>query len=361
MKKTEWLNILIVINLLLPQIAYASDWLNIIRSQPYNVSKNFHINLSNVRQWVLLSTGFCEKAERHILFNNRGQFLGYLDNEIDNITTQQKLDNTRQDLFNNERVDRWLSGSNDQVGYPFALNCNQPHAEIQTAIDRLIGIEESDRLWGTWDGISAGTEKLPIPLNELVELVYKTKSSIINQPIVAEEFKYFLAQIIIESGAKKYSLSKDFAIGLLQLKTDVLEDCQIPKKFYLHRMAQVDCAVRLFQQNRRNLRPLFDEIFGHLPEEKKTTLFSLLLVQSYHSGIGRISRILKEPEFNQATQHFAENQQNYSAEDIATGLIYHNLGRSDFGFASLYYVIDIAITTGELCKRKELSSSWVCQ
>lgn len=342
------------------ELEVRADWLTVIRQIPYQYSKNFHSNLNTIREWVLLENGFCEQQDRHIFFNSRGEFLAYVDNLGDKSGTQIKLNKTRKELLSNKKISRWIVGSKNSIGYPFALNCNQPHTDIEESMSRLFGVKEEDKLWGTWDGISAGTKKTPIPLVDLVDLVYSTKSSRINQPLVNVEFQYFLAQIIIESGARKNGLSKENAIGLLQLKPNVLKDCEIPKKFYKHRMAQVDCAVRLFQQNRRNLKKVFEPVFGHLPVDKQQVIFSMLLVQSYHSGIGRMSKILSDEQLNKAVLFFAQNHQDYSAEDIATGIIYHNMGREDFGLASLYYVIDVAIVARKLCEQKELKDSWVC-
>ena len=338
-----------------------ADWLTVIRQIPYQYSKNFHSNLKTIRQWVLLEKSFCEQPERHIFFNSRGEFLAYVDNLNDRDGTQIKLNQTRQALVENKKVSRWIVGSKNATGYPFALNCNQPHADIKASMARLFGVEQQDKLWGTWDGISAGTKQSPISLLELVEMVYTFKSEKINQPLNGAEFRHFLAQIIIESGARKNGLSKQNAIGLLQLKKEVLTDCRIPPKFYKHRMAQVDCAVRLFQQNRRNLRKTFTSIFSHLPKDKQDTIFSMLLVQTYHSGIGRMNKILTDETNNKAAVFFAKNHQDYSAEDIATGIIYHNMGRESFGLASLYYVIDVGVVAQKLCLQKKLKDSWVCR
>ncbi|MBV1908999.1 MAG: hypothetical protein KUG78_06725 [Kangiellaceae bacterium] len=337
------------------------DWLTVIRQIPYQYSNNFHENLSTIRSWVLFEKGFCEKPNRHILFNSRAEFLAYIDNMDSKSETQQKLNDTRRQLVVDKRSPNWIVGSDQSIGYPFGLNCNQPHAKVEESFARLLGESESDKLWGTWDGLKAGTKDKPISLVDLVELVYSHKSKQIGQAVVAEEFRHFLAQIIIESGAKKNGLSKQNAIGLLQLRPEVLLDCQIPKKYYRHRMAQVDCAVRLFQQNRRNLEKVFNPLFGHLPEDKKAVIFSMLLVQTYHSGIGRMANILTEQKLNQAASFFATNHQHYSAEDIATGIIYHNMGRQDLGMASLYYVIDVAIVANKLCEKKALMTSWICQ
>lgn len=337
------------------------DWLNIIRQIPYQYSKNFHNNLSTIRQWVLLENGFCEVQDRHLLFNRRGEFLAYIENGWSKSSTQKKLNQTRFDLVKAGKVKTWIVGSENATGYPFAFNCTQPHADIEQAIDRLLGAKKSDRLWGTWDGITAGTKYIPISLIELVEKVYKIKSERINQPVNSAEFRYFLAQIIIESGARKNRVSSENAIGLLQLKPEVLKDCQIPEKFYKHRMAQVDCAVRLFQQNRRNLRKTFDPVFKHLPETKQDIIFSMLLIQSYHSGIGRMSKLLDENEQGDAAKFFAKNHKDYSAEDIATGIVYHNMGREGFGLASLYYVIDVAVVAEKICTLSEMKKSWACE
>lgn len=343
------------------QLVTSQDWHKLIRNSPYHFSKNFHHQISEIRQWVLFQRGFCSVKDRHILFNRRGEFISYHDNLTDSKSTQKKLNQIREKLYKDKRVSQYINGSQNSLGFPFALNCNQPHADVYRAMDRLFGKEKKDRLWGTWDGLKAGTKKKPIPLYQLVEQVYRAKSEIIEQPVVASELRHFLAQIIIESGAQKHGLSKANAIGLLQLKPSVLKDCQIPKKFYRHRMAQVDCAVRLFQQNRRNLLPVFNERFGHLPSSKKVQLFSLLLTQSYHSGVGRITGLLNDSKFNKASLHFAKNHRSYSAGDIASGIIFHNMGRQDLGFASLYYVVDIAIVAEKLCDSKTLKTSWLCK
>ncbi|MCW8879598.1 MAG: hypothetical protein OQK51_21270, partial [Kangiellaceae bacterium] len=316
-----------------------NQWTQIIRNLPYSYSKNFHKNLSAIRRWVLFGQGFCEQNERHILFNVRGQFLGYAENLSSQNYTQQHLNQVRSELFKSNKVGHFVAGAKDSIGYPFALNCNQPHANFRQSLARMLGNSKQDRLWGTWDGISAGTKSTPINLVELVDKVYRVKSATIKQPVKPLEFRYFLAQIIIESGARKNGLSRANAIGLMQLKPEVLNDCQIPPRFYRHRMAQVDCAVRLFQQNRRNLQPVFKQLFDHLPLTKKNRLFSLLLIQSYHSGIGRMSRLLSDASLNKASVHFAQNHANYSAEDIASGIIFHNQGRQELGLASLYYAI----------------------
>ena len=49
-----------------------------------------------------------------------------------------------------------------------------------------------------------------------------------------------------------------------------------------------------------------------------------------------------------AARYFAEHEQQFSVEDIATGMIFHNLGRQPWGWESLYYVLDIMIVSKSL-------------
>jgi len=152
-----------------------------------------------------------------------------------------------------------------------------------------------------------------------------------------------------ESGGAKEAHSRDDAVGILQLTPQALSDCGIDRKFYKHRMAQVDCAVRLYVVNRRNLNEPFNQRFGLLPEQKRERLFGLMLVQSYHSGIGNLRRLLEDGIEGKAAQYFAEHHMYYSADDIMTGLLFHNLGREPWGWSSLYYLIDIELVESQVC------------
>ncbi|HCM47882.1 MAG TPA: hypothetical protein DIS98_10405 [Colwellia sp.] len=160
--------------------------------------------------------------------------------------------------------------------------------------------------------------------------------------------RLFIGQLIIESGAKNNIRSSQNALGMLQLKPEVLNDCGIEKRFYQHRMAQVDCAVRLYVMIKRNLQPVFLSVFGHLDKTKQQALFDILLVQYYHSGIGAMTKLLTDTEMGKAARYFAEHPQEFSAEDITTGMIFHNLGRQPWGWESLYYVLDIMIVSKSL-------------
>lgn len=155
---------------------------------------------------------------------------------------------------------------------------------------------------------------------------------------------------LIESGGQQAAHSAADARGIMQLSTAALTDCGLSEEFHFHRLAQVDCALRLLEQNHRNLEPVFKEKFGHLPQKKADKLYAMLLVQAYHGGIGRITSLLIDSEISKPATYFAQHHQNFTAGDIALGMIFHNLGRNQLSFASLYYVVDVAIATEEACK-----------
>lgn len=299
-----------------------------------------------------MSNGYCELPERHVFFDQRGRFLTWMDNEKTSAQTQVKLNNIRAKLHQNNKVNRWIEGSATTIGYPFALSCDQPWVNIIAAIERVKGIVTGSKVWGTWDGVKAGTKATPISLEALVELMFQHRTAGLFEPIDTLSLKLFVAQLIIESGAKKNVRSSDNALGMLQLKAEVLNDCGIDKRFYQHRMAQVDCAVRLYVMLSRNLQPVFSSVFGHLDKTKRQALFDILLVQSYHSGIGAMKKLLTDNEMGKAAQYFSEHEQLFSAEDIATGMIFHNLGRFPWGWDSLYYVLDIMIVSKYLSTYK---------
>lgn len=212
-------------------------------------------------------------------------------------------------------------------GYPFAFSCDQPHVDIDSAIGRL----KEKTVWGTWDGLTAGSEAEPVSLAETAQIVFDHRQTQLETALTELSFNLFLAQMVIESGAVKSATSRVNAIGILQLRSEALMDCGIPEAFYRHRMAQVDCAFRLYVLNRRNLEPVFLNRFGHLEANKRQRLLNLLLVQTYHSGIGNMQRLLGEDEQGKAAAYFAEHHQRFSAEDILTGMLFHNIGREPWG------------------------------
>lgn len=330
--------------------APAAEWAQVIRQQPYYDSQGMYDNFSTIRRWVLLSEGYCTEPERHILFGDRGQFISWMDDADSDQETQAKLNALRKTLFEQERVDEWVKGTEETLGYPFALACDQPHVDVANAMDRLSGETEDDRLWGTWDGLTAGSEDEPVSLYSMVKQVWQYRQKGFTTPVTAIDFEHFLAQLLVESGGVKQARSAVDAIGILQLRQQVFDDCGLEEQFYQHRMAQVDCAARLYVLIRRNLQPPFTERFGHLPEAKREQLFGRLLMQTYHSGIGNMEKLLLDETQGRAADYFARKHDQYSAQDISTGMLYHNLGRAPWGWESLTYLIDIDIVAEQLCE-----------
>ncbi|OZG73361.1 hypothetical protein BTA51_10025 [Hahella sp. CCB-MM4] len=337
-----------------------SDWLDVVRNSPYAATKGFYENISDIRRWVLLGEGFCNRIDRHILFNTRGHFLGYLNNRSTSEQTQQALNQLRKKLVNEKKAKYWVEGTDDKVGYPFALACEQPHVDMKAALGRMLGDTPDHLVWGTWDGMTIGSRDAPLPLVKVVQQVYDQRDLQTGLGWSDILISHLLGQILIESGARKRSFSSADAVGLLQLRPEVLQDCRIPDKFQLHRMAQIDCALKLYRQNHRNLLPVFEKQFSHLPTDKKDKLYAMLLVQAYHGGIGRLISVLSDPELGAAARYYASHQERFPAEDIALGIIFHNLGRHELGLASLYYLIDVEIATESLCESKESRDIGIC-
>ncbi len=343
--------------LLCAQGAYASSsesspWLQVVRHTPYIYSHNWFRNLSDIRRWVLTESGYCAKQDRHLLFDIRAQFLTFQDDRLLREATQRQLNRTRQLLAEKGKVHTWVAGAKHKLGYPFALACDQPHVDLDSALARLLGWHQDFWVWGKWNGVSVGSEAQPRPLIEMVKAVFDKQSRLQHLPHAEKLWPLFVGQIVIESGAVKYSRSSAQALGMMQLMPAVLEECGIAGPFQQHRMAQLECATKLYGQNHRRLAPVFAARFGHLPEAKQEQLYLLLLVQAYHGGVGRIISLLeqRQTDATAAADYFAAQHQRFSAADIALGLIYHNMGRRQLGMASLYYLVDVQLAAAQVQK-----------
>lgn len=338
-----------------------SDWTRIVRASPYWVSQGVFENILTIRRWVLKESGYCSSSGRHILFDMRGQFLAWLSDGDDREATQRRLNETRQSLYGKGRVETWVPGDAGQTGYPFALSCDQPHVNINEAIARYLGTLPGDRIWGTWDDLSFATSGAPGTLHDALLYVSQYRNSQNRLSLPETLPRYLAGQILIESGAQARAHSRADARGILQLSPAALGDCEISPKNTWHRLAQIDCALRLMNQNARNLEPVFQQRFGDLPDSKRNRLFSLLLIQAYHGGVGRVQALLEDPVLSQPSEYFADNHDRFTAGDIAFGLIFHNLGRDRLGLASLYYVADVQLATEALCRTPRLKPTEFCE
>jgi hypothetical protein len=352
-----------LLSAVLPSAASAArvdNWLDVVRQTPYGESQGMASNLTTIRRWVLLSEGYCSKPQRHILFDRRGRFVGFIDN-ADNIqATGQRINETRERLAAEHRVADWSPGTDTSQGYPFALACNQRYVDINQSIARMVGSEKDYRLWGTWDGMRVGSATSPVSLVTLIRTVYQHLQDQGRISFPESVMPTFMGKTIIESGGVKHALSTVSARGIMQLRPSVLDDCEIPKDFQLHRMAQVDCALRLVEQIDRNLQQPFNAVFAKLPEKKRRLLYSLLLTQAYQIGVGRMIELLQDDELGKAARYFAAHADQLSAEDIQVGMIYHNMGRRDLGMKTLYYVTDVGIATEALCASSEMQNDAWC-
>lgn len=337
-----------------------NDWLTVVRDSPYWTSKGVYDNIITIRRWVLKELGFCSRPDRHILFDRRGKFLSFIEDGASREATQIRLNETRALMAARGDVDDWTPGSLSKTGYPFALSCLQPHVDLSAAVDRYLGATEADRLWGTWDDLSFASAEEPRSLHEAMQYVYETRLNQQRLDLPDILPRYLGGQVLIESSGQPRAHSTANAKGILQLSPSALGDCQVSPDNHWHRLAQVDCALKLMQQNARNLEPAFMKRFGNLPAEKRDRLFSLLLVQAYHGGLGRVVSLLEDEDLSKPAAFFAREYDNFSAGDILFGMIFHNLGRNRFGLASLYYVADVQLATETICANDRLSGDSFC-
>lgn len=338
----------------------SEGWKSIVRGSPYWVSQGVYQNILTIRRWVLTESGYCSSPDRHVLFDIRGQFLGWISNDDDRAITQKHLNDTRRSLFNEGRTEEWIAGDAGTRGYPFALSCDQPHVELDTAVNRYLGAKDKYRLWGAWDDISFGTSEQPGSLHGALMHVSGSRNKQSRLALPEALPRYLAGQILIESGAQVRAHSAANAKGILQLSPSALTDCRIRPRNYWNRLAQIDCALRLMNQNARNLRPAFEERFGHLPKSKQDELFVLLLIQAYHGGASRVQALLDDETLARPAIYFAAHHERFTAGDIAFGMVFHNLGRNRLGLASLYYVADVQLATETLCQTTKLQSAKLC-
>ncbi|MGE0621985.1 MAG: hypothetical protein AB7I04_00185 [Pseudomonadales bacterium] len=328
-----------------------NGWRDVVAATPYADSQGSYVNLITIRRWVLTGSGFCEEPDRHILFDRRMQFLGYLTDPGERAANQTRINDERRRLAAAGRVTAWMPGSEGKSGYPFVLSCHQPDAFLPELVARYLGEDETARLWGTWDGLEVGSEAAPVSLHAAMREVYRQRRDAQRIALPETVLSTLAGKVIIESGGVRGAQSVAGAVGIMQLSPAGLADCRLEEPFVLHRLAQIDCALYLLDQNHRNLAPVFDRRFGHLPAGKASDLYRMLLVQSYHTGIGRVISLLDDPALNAPARYFAAHEAQFSAGDMALGMVFHNLGREDLGFAALYYVADVAVAAAAVCGR----------
>jgi hypothetical protein len=257
-------------------------------------------------------------------------------------------------------VDSWVPGSEGAIGYPFALACDQPHVNLSDAVARYLGTDAAERIWGAWDDLTFATREKPGSLHEALMYIYRKRLAQKRLTLPDEIPRYLAGQILIESSGQARAHSGANARGILQLSPSALSDCRIKPRNYWHRLAQIDCALKLMNQNARNLRPVFEQRFGELPAAKRHHLFTLLLVQAYHGGAARVQALLEDNTLSKPAAYFAAHQERFTAGDIAFGMVFHNLGRDHLGLASLYYVADVQQATEALCRTANLNDTDFC-
>jgi hypothetical protein len=155
-----------------PATQRLDTWLSMVRQTPYWASRGVAANLKVIRRWVLLGESYCAGPPRHLLFDHRGRFLGYIDDGATPQDTTVRLNRVRERLARAGRVAYWSPGAQARVGYPFALACHQPFVDMEQTIARMSGAREEYRLWGTWDGMRIGEPDRQVSLVQLIREVF---------------------------------------------------------------------------------------------------------------------------------------------------------------------------------------------
>ncbi|MFO7580261.1 MAG: hypothetical protein R6W74_08660 [Nitrosomonas halophila] len=353
--------VLIILFWSMPATGQDRVWTDVVRETPYWMSQGVYQNIITIRRWVLAGSGFCGAPDRHILYDRRGRFLGYITDGGDRDETQQRLNRVRAEWAGSGHSDQWVAGGPNAPGYPFALSCDQPHVDLAASIRRYLGKDPDDGIWGTWDDLVIGSETKRVSLHEALRHIYAVRIAQQRLDLPDELPLYLAGKLLIESGAQSRAHSRADARGIMQLSPGVLDDCGIAAHNHWHRMAQIDCALRLLNQNARLLRPAFEARFDGLTEHKRKRLFTLLLVQAYHGGAARVRLLLEDEQLARPAAYFASHHTAYSAGDIAFGMIFHNLGRNRLGLASLYYIADVEIAVAALCRQAAFATETACQ
>lgn len=338
------------------------NWQEIARQKPMlEVSGAFN-NIQSIRQWVLYGQQVCVDKEKHILFDGVGNFLADVSTrKNERLENQIKINEIRQALAKEARIDFWAPGQLSNTGYPFALACEQPDVDMKKATDRFLGQNKDDRFEGTFAGIKVGSKKQTVSLQEALKIIYQTRHKQGKLTFPSSLLGYLSGQVLIESGGKRDVKSTSKALGVLQLLPSVLNECGVKKGQYFNRIAQIDCALQLTEQNHKILKAPFELRFDTLSTEKRSELYDLLLIQAYHGGVGRVRSLLIDPDLSRPAEFYSQDDRPFTAGDIAFGMIFNNIGKKQLGMASLYYVADVTLATRELCTHRKMRGESMCK
>ncbi len=338
------------------------NWHEAARKKPMTSMVGAFDNIQAIRQWVLFGQQVCADKEKHILFDGLGNFLADVPTrKHERKENQDKINQARLSLAKDARIEYWSPGKLTNPGYPFALACEQPDVDMKGATERFLGQNKSDRFHGSYAGVRVGSTNKTASLHEALKTVYDTRRKQGKLTFPSSQLGYLSGQVLIESGGKRDVKSASKALGVLQLLPSVLRECGVNKGQYFNRIAQIDCALQLTEQNHKLLQSPFEARFGQLPLQKKKELYDLVLIQAYHGGVGRLRALLTDPELSQPAEFYAKDHAPFSAGDIAFGMIFNNLGKKQLGMASLYYVADVTLATRELCNHRKMRGDSLCK
>lgn len=298
---------------------------DMIRKLPYDVLEpQVAQRWKETRTDVLLNIGECEE-DRTLMVSMNGELLDHVRRIPENSQTSHSEYARRR--FNQEQIDDWrrqqtkkVTNAYDGIGYPFAYSCTNENREfilqgIDSYNDRTISA------WGPYEFTGTITPK------EAFDLVSEQHPEV---PELAS--KLLRGQYVVESGGDAHARSDKHALGAMQIIPYNLEHiCDLDTSEFNNKLAQIDCAFTLTQNNAERLEPYFENVFAHLPNQKKENLFSNLLTHSYHAGVNNFVDMMRPGIEGRAARWYADNHEPYSADDIMFGIVFHNYDAKEDG------------------------------
>jgi hypothetical protein len=327
----------------------------LMRKMPYqHLKAGVAENWKRARRDILLGEGICRDPKKHVLLSFNGEHVATIGNRSSKRATQSKINRTRRQLAKKRR-EGYVLGTYSRIGYPFAFGCDAEYSErFLYGVKSYFGKTSGSRLKGSWKGVHF---RKPASIRTVLKTLddKKRRQGKISYPKRVSHLLFGL--LAIESGGYKKARSKANARGILQILPSQLKRCGVPRMYYYHRIAQADCALTLLESIHRHIYDDFLVRFRHLPRKKGEELYARLMVQSYHTGMETVRKLLNgRGSESKAARYYAKHQHVFSAADIALGMMMHNIGRGSLriGLASARYVIDaeVGLQALEAYKRK---------
>lgn len=298
---------------------------DMIRKLPFDILRpGVAERWKETRTDVLLNIEECEE-DRTLMLSMNGEFLGHVQRIPE--TEDAELSEYARKSFNQRQIDDWrrqqprrVINAYDNIGYPFAYSCTDENRDF--ILQGISNYHDSEITpWGPYEftGMIAPKEAFDVVAQR-------------HPDVPTQAGNLLRGQYVVESGGDAHARSDKHALGAMQIIPYNLEHiCGLEENEFTHKLAQIDCAFTITQENAERLEDSFENVFSHLPEEKKNALFSYFLAHSYHAGVNNFVDMMKSGIEGRAVRWYAQNHDPYSADDIMFGIVFHNYDAKNDG------------------------------